>query len=58
MAFSPELLTVTRCPKCKSKVELVKNETALRCTNEECRLVYPIEDDIPALLVEKGKRED
>ena len=58
MAFSPELLAVVRCPKCKSKVELVGNESGLRCTNQDCRLVYPIKDDIPVMLIEEAKRED
>jgi len=51
MAISPELMEILRCPKCKSKVELTLDKTGLRCTNDECKLVYPIRDDIPVMLV-------
>ena len=58
MIISPELLEILVCPKCKSKVELTKDEKALRCTNHECRLVYPIRDGIPVMLVEEATKED
>ncbi|MGI8554806.1 MAG: Trm112 family protein [Pyrinomonadaceae bacterium] len=57
MALSPELLEILRCPKCKSKVELKKDESGLRCTNAECRLVYPIRENIPVMLVEEAAVE-
>jgi len=55
MAISPELMEILRCPKCKSKVELTLDKTGLRCTNDECKLVYPIRDDIPVRLVEEAR---
>jgi uncharacterized protein len=58
MALSPELLEILVCPKCKSKVKLKPDESALVCTNEECRLAYPIREDIPVMLVEEAKVED
>lgn len=58
MAISPELLEILRCPKCKSKVEIKADESGLKCTDPNCRLVYPIKDEIPVMLVEEAKVED
>ena len=58
MAISPELLEILRCPKCKSKVEINEEQTRLKCVNPECRLVYPIRDEIPVMLVDEAKVED
>lgn len=57
MAISSELLEILVCPKCKSKVELKKDNKGLKCTNPECALVYPIREDIPVMLVEEAKME-
>lgn len=57
MAISPELLEILVCPKCKTKVELTADENALRCTNTECRLIYPIREDIPVMLIEEATVE-
>ena len=57
MAFSPELLEILRCPKCKSKVEIKPDESGLKGTNSECALVYPIRDEIPVMLVEEATVE-
>ncbi|MEZ5427238.1 MAG: hypothetical protein R2747_13295 [Pyrinomonadaceae bacterium] len=54
MAISPELLKILRCPKCKSEVKLKKDGSGLKCTNSECRLVYPVRDEIPVMLVEEA----
>lgn len=58
MPLSPELLKILVCPKCKSKVELKSDGNGLRCTNAECRLVYPVRDEIPVMLVEEAKAEE
>jgi uncharacterized protein len=57
MAVSPELIEILRCPKCKSKVELKVDYSALKCTNAECSLVYPIKDDIPVMIIEEATVE-
>ena len=57
MAVSPELIEILRCPKCKSKVELKEDQSALKCVNPECSLAYPIVDDIPVMLVEEATVE-
>lgn len=53
MALSKELLEVLACPKCKGKVELVKDGSALECS--ACRLRYAITDGIPVMLVDEAE---
>jgi uncharacterized protein YbaR (Trm112 family) len=55
MAVDPELLEILACPNCKTKVELVKNGTALKCG--QCKRVYPIKDDIPVMLLDEATVE-
>ena len=57
MALKPELLEILRCPKCKSKVEFKPDRKALKCVNAECRLVYPVKDDIPVMIIEEAHVE-
>jgi len=52
--ISQELLEILACPKCHTKVEL-KEPEQLRCPN--CRVLYPIVDGIPVMLIEEGKPE-
>lgn len=54
MAISPELLEILRCPKCKSKVKINEEQSSLACENQECRLVYPIRDEIPVMLIDEA----
>ena len=56
MALSEELLEILVCPVCKRKLELAPQKDALIC--KQCRLSYPIEDDIPVLIVSAAKRLD
>ena len=53
MAVSKELLEVLACPKCKGKVELVKDGSALECN--ACRLRYAITDGIPVMLIDEAE---
>jgi len=53
MPVDPELLEILACPNCKTKVELVKNGTALKCA--QCKRVYPIKDDIPVMLIDEAE---
>lgn len=55
MAVSKELLEILVCPICKTPVELKQDENGLRCP--ACRLVYPIRDDIPVMLVDEARQE-
>lgn len=48
-----ELLKILVCPKCKGKIELNKAGTGLECWT--CRLIYPIKDGIPVMLIDEAK---
>jgi len=52
MAINKELLDILACPKCKGDIHLTDNGDGLVCT--ACRLVYPIKDDIPVMLIEEA----
>jgi uncharacterized protein YbaR (Trm112 family) len=53
MPLPPELLEILVCPKCKGDLEYRQVEAELVC--HACRLVYPIEDDIPIMLIDEAK---
>lgn len=55
MAVDAELLEILACPNCKTKVDLVKDGTALKCAT--CKRVYPIRDDIPVMLLDEATIE-
>jgi uncharacterized protein YbaR (Trm112 family) len=52
MAISKDLLDILACPKCKGDIHLNQNNDGLVC--ESCRLVYPIKDDIPIMLIDEA----
>ena len=52
MAISQDLLEILACPACKAKVELQADGKGLKCV--QCRRVYPIQDDIPVMLIEEA----
>jgi uncharacterized protein len=45
-------LDILVCPLCKTRVELLADESGLKCVS--CRRVYPIRDDIPVMLPEEA----
>lgn len=47
-----EILSILACPKCKGDVTLAADEKGLIC--ESCRIVYPIRDGVPVMLIEEG----
>lgn len=53
MAVSEELLALLVCPKCKGALELSGDGGALDC--DSCKLRFPIEDDIPVMLIEEAQ---
>jgi hypothetical protein len=53
MALNKELLDLLACPKCKGELLYRAAESGLVC--EKCRLIYPVKDDIPVMLVEEAK---
>jgi hypothetical protein len=54
MAISKELLSILACPKCKGDIYLKEDEGGIVCDN--CRLVYPIRDDIPVMLIDEAEK--
>ena len=45
-----DLLEMLVCPVCKEPVVLNENGNSLKCG--KCRRVYPVQDDIPIMLVD------
>jgi uncharacterized protein YbaR (Trm112 family) len=52
MAISKELLDILACPKCKGDIHLNPGGDGLIC--DACRLMYPIKDDIPVMLIDEA----
>ena len=49
-----KLLDILVCPKCKGSLKLDKNSNKLIC--KECKLAYPIKDDIPVMLIDEAEK--
>lgn len=56
MVLSQDLLEILACPKCKGEIHLNASANGLVC--EACRLVYPIRDDIPVMLIDEAATLD
>ena len=56
MAIKKELLDILCCPKCKGDIHLTDTGDGLVCDN--CKLLYPIRDDIPIMLIDEAKKLD
>jgi hypothetical protein len=56
MPIDKELLDILVCPKCKGEIVLEEEGTGLICP--KCKLKYPIEDDIPIMLIDEAIRID
>jgi uncharacterized protein len=52
MAISKDLLDILACPKCKGDIYLNESGDGLICN--ACRLMYPIKDDIPVMLIDEA----
>jgi uncharacterized protein YbaR (Trm112 family) len=55
MPIAQELLDILVCPVCKQPVTLTPANDGLRCG--QCGRLYPIQDDIPIMLVDRAKTE-
>jgi uncharacterized protein YbaR (Trm112 family) len=53
VTLAPELLEILVCPKCKGDLEYRPQSESLVC--HACRLVYPVEDGIPIMLIDEAK---
>lgn len=53
MPVSQELLDILACPKCKGDLRLTGAKDGLIC--DTCKLVYPIKEDIPIMLIDEAQ---
>ena len=58
MAITSEFIETFNviCPACHGKVALKEDASGIKCL--ECRRVYPVRNDIPAMIVEEATIED
>jgi uncharacterized protein YbaR (Trm112 family) len=52
MAIDKELLDILACPKCKGNIRLNDKKDGLVC--DACRLMYPVKDGIPVMLIDEA----
>jgi uncharacterized protein YbaR (Trm112 family) len=52
MPISQDLLEILACPKCKGEIHLNSSDDGLVC--DACRLMYPIREDIPVMLIDEA----
>lgn len=52
MGIDKELLGILACPKCKGDIRLSEEKQGLIC--DACKLLYPIKDDIPIMLMDEA----
>jgi len=50
------LLAILACPKWKGDIRLKDDQTGLIC--DACKLMYPIKDDIPVMLIDEALKLD
>ena len=50
--LDPKLLKILACPICKNGVSQENNKIICK----KCHLAYPIEDNIPVMLIENAKK--
>ena len=54
MAIDSELLSILVCPACKGVVRPAGKDSGIIC--ERCRLLFPIKDGIPVMMIDEAKR--
>ena len=52
MALSKDLLEILACPRCKGDIRLTEKGDGLIC--DRCKLLYPVKDDIPVMLIDEA----
>lgn len=52
MTINKELLDILACPKCKGNIRLNEKEDGIIC--DSCKLMYPVKDDIPVMLIDEA----
>ncbi len=56
MAINKDLLEILACPKCKGDIQLNEKGDGLVCS--KCKLLYPIREDIPIMLIDEAIKLD
>lgn len=56
MELSPAFLAIAACPACHAKFAVDYDAHELICTNAACALAYPVEGNVPVLLVDRARR--
>jgi len=54
MTIPKELLDILACPQCKDPVSLKGDCSGIICNR--CRLIYPVRDGIPVMLVDEAEK--
>lgn len=52
MELDGKLLEILACPKCKGDLDLNQEKEGLVCP--ACKLLYPVREGIPVMLVEEA----
>jgi len=52
MPIDKKLLEILACPKCKGDIKLTEKGDGLIC--DACKLMYPIREDIPVMLIDEA----
>lgn len=52
------LLEILACPKCHGNLSLLEDTRPLGFHCENCNLVYPVENEIPDMLIEDAVNYD
>jgi uncharacterized protein YbaR (Trm112 family) len=53
MVIPKYAMDILVCPICKTRLELLGDESGLKCLT--CRRVYPVRDDIPVMMPDEAK---
>jgi uncharacterized protein YbaR (Trm112 family) len=51
--INPQLLEILRCPNDPSNTRLSEQEAGLVC--QRCRVIFPIREGIPCMLIEEAQ---
>ncbi len=54
--INKELLDILACPKCKGDLIYRESDNGLIC--EKCKLMYPVKEGIPVMLIEEAIKVD
>ena len=52
MKIPEEFLAILVCPICKTPVQLLADDSGLKCNS--CKRIYPVRDEIPVMLPEEA----